>query len=263
MIILSYILIGVLSGFLAGLLGIGGGIILVPGLLAIFAHAGISSELQMHLATSTALASIILSSLVAVHQQQRNFTIHWDLLKQLAPGMILGVVTGALIALVLSTAALKLLFSLFLFFVAFGIFFNTYKIDKKETTRLTTLKKWSIGILIGSASGLMGIGGGAVAVPLLLRLGLSPHHAIGTSSACILLLSIVGVFTFTIIGLHVQNLPVGSSGFVYWPAVIGVSCGSMLMVPVGARLGKRLTKTHLRKIFALFLIGIAINMAIH
>lgn len=262
MLSLSYIFIGVLAGFLSGLLGIGGGTVLVPGLLAVFAHAGIPSQLQMHLATSTALASIIFSSLVAVYQQQRSFSINWCLFRQLAPGMIFGIITGALIALILSTQTLKLLFSLFLFSIAFKIFFNKNKVERRETIYLTPLKKWAIGISIGAISGLLGIGGGAIAVPIFLRLGLSTHHAIATSSACVLLLAIIGAFTFTVTGFHVHNLPVGSGGFVYWPAVIGVSIGSMVVVPLGTRLGKRLRGHHLRKIFALFLLVVGVTMLI-
>jgi len=262
MLFLFYILIGILAGFLSGLLGIGGGTVLVPGLLTVFAHAGIPSQLQMHLATSTALASIIFSSFVAVYQQQRSFSIDWRLFRQLAPGMILGIVSGALVALVVSTQTLKLLFSLFLFSVAFKIFFNKNKAERKEVIYLTPRKKWGIGISIGAISGLLGIGGGAIAVPIFLRLGLSTHHAIATSSACVLLLAVIGALTFTVTGLRVQNLPMGSGGFVYWPAVIGVSIGSMVVVPLGTRLGKRLRGYYLRKIFAFFLLAIGITMLV-
>lgn len=262
MLFLFYILIGVSAGFLSGLLGIGGGTVLVPGLLAVFVHAGLPKQLQMHLATSTALASIIFSSFVAVFQQQRSFSINWSLFRQLAPGMIIGIVSGALIALVLSTQTLKLLFSLFLFSVALKIFFNKKRAERKEVIYLTPFKKWSIGICIGAISGLLGIGGGAIAVPIFLRLGLSTHHAIATSSACVLLLAIIGALTFTVTGLHVQNLPAGSKGFVYWPAVIGVSIGSMVVVPLGTKLGKLLPGHYLRKIFALFLLVVGITMVI-
>ena len=113
MFFLLYVSIGLLAGFLAGLLGIGGGTVLVPGLLAIFAHAHIPEHLQMHMATSTALTSIIFTSLIAVYHQQRSFSINWLLFRQLVPGMVVGIITGALLALLLSTQTLKLLFSLF------------------------------------------------------------------------------------------------------------------------------------------------------
>lgn len=262
MFFLFYSLIGLAAGFLSGLLGIGGGTVLVPGLLAVFSHEGLPIQLQMHLATSTALASIIFSSFIAVIHQQRSFSINWSLFRQLAPGMIIGIVAGALITLLLSTQVLKLLFSLFLFSVAFQIFFNKSQPEGKKTIRLTPLKKGSLGFFIGIISGLLGIGGGALAVPIFLRLGLSTHHAIATSSACVLLLAIIGVFTFTLTGLNVQNLPAGSGGFVYWPAVICVSIGSMVIVPLGTRLGKRLPGHHLRKIFALFLLVVSVTLLI-
>jgi uncharacterized protein len=262
MFFLFYILIGLVAGFLSGLLGIGGGTVLVPGLLLAFSHIGLPTQLQMHLATSTALASIIFSSFLAVFHQQRSFAINWPLFRQLAPGMIVGIVAGGLIALLLSTQALKLLFSLFLFTVALKILFNKNQSIKKEAISLTLFKRWAVGFCIGIISGLLGIGGGAIAVPIFLRLGLSTHHAIATSSACVLLLAVIGALTFTFTGLHAQNLPAGSGGFVYWPAVIAISIGSMVVVPLGTRLGKRLPGHHLRKIFAVFLLVVGITLLI-
>jgi uncharacterized protein len=258
MLFLFYILIGAIAGFLSGLLGIGGGTILVPGLLAVFSHAGFPVYLQMHLATSTALASIIFSSFIAVIQQQRSFSINWVLFRQLTPGMIVGIVIGALVALLLSTKLLKVLFGLFLFSVAYKTFFNRDR--KKETISLNSFKKWFIGCSIGLISGLLGIGGGTIAVPIFLRLGLSTHHAIATSSACVLLLTVLGALTFTLTGFHAKNLPMGSVGFVYWPAVIGVSIGSMAVVPLGTRVGKHISGYRLRKIFALFLLVVGITI---
>ncbi len=263
MFFILYVTIGLLAGFLAGLLGIGGGTILVPGLLAIFSHANIPNYLQMHMATSTALTSIIFTSLIAVYHQQRSFSINWFLFRQLVPGMVVGIIMGALLALLLSTQTLKLLFSLFLFSVAFKLYFHRSPTIKKEIIVLNTFKKWSIGFFIGIISGLLGIGGGAISVPVFLRLGLSTHHAIATSSACVLLLAILGAITFTITGLHANNLPSGSLGFVYWPAVLGISIGSVLFVPLGTGLGKRIAGNILRRFFAFFLFVLGITLIIH
>ena len=263
MFVILYVTIGLLAGFLAGLLGIGGGTVLVPGLLAIFSHANIPEHLQMHMATSTALTSIIFTSLIAVYHQQRSFSINWFLFRQLVPGMVVGIITGALLALLLSTQTLKLLFSLFLFSVAFKLYFHRSPTVKKEIIVLNTFKKWSIGFFIGIISGLLGLGGGAISVPVFLRLGLSTHHAIATSSACVLLLAVLGAIAFTLTGLHVHNLPSGSVGFVYWPAVLGISIGSVLFVPVGTGLGKRIAGNILRRFFALFFFVLGITFLIH
>jgi uncharacterized membrane protein YfcA len=263
MFFLFYILIGLLAGFLAGLLGIGGGTILVPGLLAIFSHAHIPGQLQMHMAISTALTSIIFTSLIAVYHQQRSFSINWLLFRQLVPGMIVGIVMGASLTLLLSTQTLKLLFSLFLFLVAFKLLFHKSQVIKKEVVVLTNLKKWLIGFFIGITSGMLGLSGGAIAVPVFLRLGLSTHHAIATSSACVLLLAIMGAIVFTLTGLHANNLPSGSVGFVYWPAVLGISIGSVLVVPLGTRLAKRTSGNILRRFFALFLFVLGISLLIY
>ncbi len=263
MFFILYVAIGLLAGFLAGLLGIGGGTVLVPGLLAIFSQENIPEHLLMHMATSTALTSIIFTSLIAVYHQQRSFSINWLLFRQLIPGMIVGIITGALLALFLSTQILKLLFSLFLFSVAFKLYFHRSPTIKKEIIVLNLFKKWSIGFFIGIISGMLGIGGGAISVPVFLRLGLSTHHAIATSSACVLLLAISGAITFTLTGLHATHLPLGSLGFVYWPAVLGISLGSVLFVPIGTGLGKRVAGNVLRRFFALFLFVLGIALIIH
>ena len=110
---------------------------------------------------------------------------------------------------------------------------------------------------------MLGLGGGAISVPVFLRLGLSTHHAIATSSACVLLLAILGVITFTLTGLHANNLPSGSVGFVYWPAVLGISIGSVFFVPIGTGLGKRIAGNILRRFFALFLFILGITLLIY
>ena len=156
-----------------------------------------------------------------------------------------------------------LLFSLFLFSVAFKLYFHRSPSIKKEIILLNTIKKWSIGFFIGIISGLLGLGGGAISVPVFLRLGMSTHHAIATSSACVLLLAILGAITFTLTGLHANNLPSGSVGFVYWPAVLGISIGSVLFVPIGTGLGKRIAGNILRRFFALFLFILGITLLIH
>ena len=166
-------------------------------------------------------------------------------------------------ALLLSTQALKLLFSVFLFSVALKLYFHRSPTIKKEIIVLNSFKKWSIGFFIGIISGMLGLGGGAISVPVFLRLGLSTHHAIATSSACVLLLAILGAMTFTLTGLHANNLPSGSLGFVYWPAVLGISLGSVLFVPVGTGLGKRIAGNILRRLFALFLFVLGITIIIH
>ncbi|WP_010598846.1 sulfite exporter TauE/SafE family protein [Rickettsiella massiliensis] len=181
----------------------------------------------MHLATSTALASIIFSALIAVFYQQRRGAIHWPIFGQLMPGMLLGLLGGAFLSLRLSTETLKILFSLFLWAMALKLFM--YKKDEKlhKNEHPLLIVQWVMGAFIGLISGLLGIGGGAVAVPILLRLGFT--------------------FLFTLTSLHLSGLPEGIHSFVYWPAVFGLVLGSLLCVPLGVRLGQRLSGSKLRK----------------
>ncbi len=255
-----YFALGAMAGFLSGLLGIGGGVLLVPGLVAIFSYNSFSQYYVMHLATSTALASIIFSALIAVFYQQRRGAIHWPIFGQLMPGMLLGLLGGAFLSLRLSTETLKILFSLFLWAMALKLFM--YKKDEKlhKNEHPLLIVQWVMGAFIGLISGLLGIGGGAVAVPILLRLGLSTHQAIATSSACILVLSLLGTFLFTLTSLHLSGLPEGIHSFVYWPAVFGLVLGSLLCVPLGVRLGQRLSGSKLRKMFAFFLLVVSFTL---
>lgn len=254
-----YIILGAAAGFLSGLLGIGGGVLLVPGLVALFSYHGFSSHHLMHLATSTALASIMFSASIAVFYQQRRGVIHWPIFGQLMPGMLLGLLAGAFLSLYLSTIVLKVLFSLFLWGMAVKLLVN--KTEKKpHNVQSTVVMQLAMGLLIGLISGLLGIGGGAIAVPIFLRLGLSTHHAIATSSACILVISLLGTFLFTLTSLHLTDLPAGCHGFVYWPAVFGLAFGSLLLVPVGVRLGQKLSGSRLRKIFAIFLLVLSFSL---
>jgi uncharacterized protein len=255
-----YFALGAVAGFLSGLLGIGGGVLLVPGLVAIFSYHGFSQHHVMHLATSTALASIIFSALIAVFYQQRRGAIHWPIFGQLMPGMLLGLLGGAFLSLYLSTETLKILFSLFLWMMALKLFLAKKEEGFTKNERPPLIIQWIMGALIGLISGLLGIGGGAMAVPILLRLGLKTHQAIATSSACILAISLLGTFLFTLASLHLSGLPEGSHSFVYWPAVLGLALGSLLCVPLGVRLGQRLSGSKLRKLFAFFLLIVSFTL---
>lgn len=259
--ILIYGVIGLLAGLLAGLLGIGGGVIVVPGLATAFAQFNIPPEAVMHMAASTALTSILFTAISAVYHQHQQHTIEWNLFRQLAPGIILGTVFGAITANHLSSRTLQILFGIFMLFVALRILFSK-KQHAYEKAELKSFTRLMIGIAIGSASGLLGIGGGAVSIPVFLRLGLTPHRAAATSSACVLLLATVGTITFMLTGHHTQGLPAGSIGYVYWPAVLCIAFSSMVAVSFGTKLARKLSGTTLKKIFAIFLLVVAIEMLV-
>lgn len=255
-----YALIGILAGFLAGLLGIGGGVIIIPGLASIFAYQDIPANVIMHMAASTSLTTVIFSSAVAVISQHRSQQVDWNLFGQLAFGIVIGTASGAITANALSSHVLKIIFALFIFFIAIKMLLAK-KAVTTEKFQLGKIGQIITGIIIGFASGVLGIGGGVISIPIFLRLGLTPHTAAGTSSACVLLLAIVGAISFILIGAHqTAYLPAGSTGYIYWPAVICIAAASMIFVPVGTKFARKLPGTTLKKVFAIFLLLVAIEM---
>jgi len=256
-----YSIIGTLAGFLAGLLGIGGGVIVVPGLAETFSHFNVPHDVVMHMAASTSLTTIMFTAIVAVLVQHRNQAIDWQLFRQLVPGIVIGTIGGAVIAAQLSNYTLKVLFGLFMLYVSIQMLLGKKRIEAEKKT-LGKIAQLGLGFLIGGGSGLLGIGGGAISVPIFIRLGMTPHSAAGTSSACVLLLSIVAAICFIFTGMDAKGLPPGSTGFIYWPAVICVAAASMLFVPLGTKLARKLSGTTLKRIFAVFLMLVAVDMLI-
>lgn len=249
-------------GVLAGLLGIGGGVVIVPSLAYVFTNVGLPQAVIMHMAESTALAAITLPTLTAVIVQQRKKAIRWDIFRSLSIGIILGTMIGAASASLLSSQTLKILFGLFISAVAMHMFFSkkqefvdSYKQPKGGTGILA-------GFLVGAVSGMLGIGGGIFVVPILLRFGLSAHNAAATSSACALMLSIVGTLSYIATGWNISGLPPGSSGYVYWPAVLGIGLASIIFVPLGTKLASLLSGKTLIRIFAGFLLLVGILMVL-
>lgn len=259
---LIYSLLGIGAGFLAGMLGIGGGVIVIPGLATAFSYFNMMpNNAIMHVAESTSLTAIMFTALIAVIVQHRGKKIDWQLFRQLAPGIIVGTILGAVIAALLSSNVLKIVFGLFMLYVAIQMLLTKQKIETERKT-LSKFAQIGSGFLIGSASGLLGIGGGAISVPLFLRLGISAHDAAGTSSACVLLLAVVGAISFIFTGMDATGLPANSTGFIYWPAVICVAIASMIFVPLGTKLARQLSSTTLKRIFAVFLMLVAAHMLI-
>lgn len=247
-------------GVFAGLLGIGGGIIIVPSLAYVLVHTGIPETLIMHMAESTALAAITFSTFTAVLVQHRKKAIRWDIFRSLAIGIVIGAMLGAASASLLPNDVLKILFGIFISLVAIHMFF-TKKESVTDSFRHPHLWiKIIAGFLVGVFSGMLGIGGGIFVVPILLRFGLSAHTAAATSSACALLLSIVGTVSFIATGWNVAGLPSAATGYVYWPAVLGIGLASVISVPLGAKLADVLSGKALIRFFAVFLFLVGVLM---
>lgn len=256
--LLVYLLLGAGVGVVAGLLGVGGGLIIVPVLIMLFQSYDFSSAIITHLAVGTSLTTIILTSISSVRAHHLHEAVLWPVFRRLAPGIVAGTLLGALLASVISSAALKSFFGFFELAVALQM---GLAIRPPASRGLPGRFGMSLaGSVIGVVSALVGIGGGTLTVPFLVWCNISIQQAVATSSACGLPIAVAGAVGFMLTGWQNPSLPPGSTGFVYWPAFFGIVVTSMLTAPLGARLAHRLPARSLKKVFAIFLAILGIRM---
>jgi uncharacterized membrane protein YfcA len=254
----SYLAIGALAGISSGLLGIGGGIIIVPALSAIFSqNTDIPAHYAMHLAIGTSLATMIATLASGVYAHHRQGTVHWPLAKSIFPGLVAGTVLGAFIAAFLPARFLTIFFSVFLIIVSLRMLFQ--RKDGVEMEISNQLRQMIAGI-IGVLSGILGAGGGSLMVPFLLRCRLKMNEATGTSLACGFVVSLIATICFMLSGLFTAVKLPDSTGYIYWPAFFGLVTASVLFAPVGAMLANKLPTELLKRIFAIFLLCVAADM---
>lgn len=253
-----YLLTGAIAGFVAGLFGVGGGLIIVPILTFIFIEQRFPDTHILHLALGTSLASIIFTSLASIHTHHRHGAVYWLAFHRITPGVVIGTLTGSVLAAALSTPVLTIVFVLFVFYVATQILLG---FRPKASRRLPgTLATSAVGTVIGVASSLVGIGGGTLSVPFLLWCNLALPRAIATSAAIGLPIALAGTLGYMVNGWFAAGLPEYATGFIYLPALAAVVTGSVVTAPLGARLTHSLPVTRLRKLFALLLYVIGARM---
>lgn len=253
------LLAGAVAGVLAGLLGVGGGIVIVPALYHIFSYLGVDPEVRMHLAVGTSLATIIPTSIrsVMAHNAKGNFDS--TLFRGWVPGIVIGVLLGTWLATEADFTVLTLVFAsvalLVALYMAFG---NTdWHIDKNLPPNPDSSV---IAIVVGAISAMMGIGGGTLSVPILNLYGVPIHRAVGTAAGFGLVIAIPGTLGFMIGGWGNPLLPDFSLGYVNWLGFLLIVPATVLMVPLGAKLAHSLSQTGLRRAFALFLGITAVRM---
>lgn len=255
-----YLATGAFAGVLAGLLGVGGGLVIVPILALSFATQGIAHEVQMHLAVGTSLATIIFTSLSSVYAHHQRGAVAWPVFWTITPGIIIGALAGAWLARAIPTLSLRTLFGLFELLVAVQMALGLKPAAHRG------LPAWfgisGAGIVIGAVSALVGIGGGTLSVPFLLWCNVTIQRAIATSAAIGLPIALAGTIGFVISGWGHDKLPAWSSGYLYWPALLGIVTASVLFAPLGARLTHALPALMLKRLFALLLLGLALRMLI-
>ena len=241
---------------LAGLLGVGGGLIIVPVLFEVFTQIGVDSALKMHMAIATSLATILLTSISSTYAHHRHQAVLWPVFWRLTPGILVGAAIGASIVDYLTTSVLIVCFAVFEVFVAYQMWFSIKPNAHRKLPASQAM--FSVGGIIGSMSAIIGIGGGTLTVPFLIWCNQHIRNAVATSSACGFPIALASVVTYFFLGYDMQGLPTQSMGYIYMPAFLSISIMSLLFAPLGAKLAHSLPVMALKKTFAviLFLIGL-------
>lgn len=260
--IVYYLILGAGTGVLAGLLGVGGGIVIVPVLVLLFgqlpwgeAHAASIA----HLALGTSLASIVFTSISSVRAHHRRGAVDWALVRGFAPSLVIGTLAGSWVAGQMSTPWLKGVFVAFAYYVGLQMLLNLRPTAQRELPGRAGLH--AAGGAIGVFSSLVGIGGGSVSVPFMSWCSVPLHRAIATSAALGFPIALAGSIGYVLNGLHSPHgLPSHSLGYVYLPALAGVAAGSVLTAPLGARLAHALPVAQLKKAFAVLLLVLGTRM---
>ena len=255
--LMVYLVTGACAGTLAGLLGIGGGLIIVPVLAWTLGQSGFSDGLIMQAAVGTSLATIVLTSLSSVLAHHRRGAVLWPVFAALTPGVLAGAFLGALMAHVLASDSLRVLFGIFVLAVAAQMGLGLHPSPHRDLPGRATLA--GVGAGIGLVSALVGIGGGTMTVPFLAWCNVSLRRAVATSAAVGLPIAVAGASGFMVMGAGMET-PMGSLGYVYLPAFAALVLTSVLFAPVGARLAHTLPGETLRRIFAMFLAAVGVKM---
>lgn len=259
--ILQLLFLGALAGSLAGLLGVGGGVIIVPALIWIFqTHPEIPASSLMHIAIGTSLATIILTSVSSIFAHHRRKAIYWSIVWQLTPGILLGAWSGATVADALPSKTLHFIFALFILMISVQLSLVTQPTSHRQLP--SRLGITMVGLIIGSVSAIVGIGGGSLTVPFLAWCNVPLRNAVATSAACGFPIALSGTIGFIVMGWNVTTLPSGSTGYIYWPAFLTIAITSLLFAPLGAKLAHTVPVNLLKRFFALFLAGVGIKMLV-
>lgn len=254
-----YFVLGAFTGLLSGLLGIGGGLIVVPGLVWLFSsYADFPSAYVMHFAVGTSLAAMIITTLRAILAHRHYHVKYWEIYRRLIPGVIVGVILGVIWGHHLHSHVLEIIFGILVLAIAIDMFFLQGINPQRHLPG--TLGMSIVSLLLGGLSGLLGLGGGTFIIPFLTYCNVALREAMIISIMTGLVVSIVGTISIMATGgVNHHALP-WSTGFVYWPAWAGLVVGSLFFVPVGVSLSYRLPVSTLRRFFSVFLLFVGIRL---
>ena len=252
------VILGMVSGLLAGLFGIGGGMVIVPVLVLLFTAYGMASDLVMIMSVATSLATIIITSVASVLAHHRLGSVVWRKVLRLAPGIMVGAALGAVVADHIDADVLRYIFIVFLFYVGVQMAFQI--IPEPGAVKEPKVLDFSVANLIGLTSSIVGIGGGTLTVPYLVRCRYAMRNAVAISSACGLPIAVAGTISYAALGWNQVRLPEWSLGYVYLPAFLGISLGSFLTAPIGAKLAHRLPAQKLKRYFSILIFLMAVKL---
>ena len=257
--ILAYMLSGVFAGFMAGLLGVGGGIIMVPMLLFIFEQQGFVGGELIKTALGTSMSAIVFTSVSSFRVHNKLGNVRWDIFKQVFPGIVVGAVVGALIVTHINIILLTAIFLVFVFYSASNMMFDLTKVHPSRQLP-GRLGQGIFGVVVGTLSFLLSAGGGFLTVPFLTWCNIDIRKAIGTSAALGFPIAVFGSIGYIINGWGAPDRLEPSLGYVYLPALLGIIVMSILFAPIGAKTSQKIDAKPLKRIFAAILYLTAVKM---
>jgi uncharacterized protein len=253
-----YLLMGLFVGLFAGMLGIGGGVMLVPLLVFAFGAQDFPADRIVHLALGTSLTSIVFTSVASLRAHHSHGAVRWDIVRAMAPALAVGVLLGTLVADRIPSRYLAIFFVAFVYYSALQLFLNMKPKPSRQLPGPAGLS--AAGVLIGAVSSWVGAGGGVMTIPLMSLCNVPMRHAVGTSSALGFPIAIAGAVGYVATGLDKDHLPALSLGYLYLPALAGVVVGTLVTVAFGAKLAHSMPVILLKRIFAVILFLLATRM---
>ncbi|WP_290783647.1 sulfite exporter TauE/SafE family protein [Arenimonas sp.] len=255
-----YLALGAVAGVLAGMLGIGGGLVLVAALVWLLPSQGVPAQYAVHVALATALASIVLTGLSSARAHHRRGSVLWATAAWLVPGMLLGGWLGSLVATRLDGDWLRAFIAVYCYLAAVQLGLDWPRARPERPDAPVGPGYTAAGGFVGALSALVGIGGGSMTVPLLVWRGVRPVRAVGTSSACGVAIALASAAGYAAHGPAAGVLPAGSWGYVFLPAAIGIAIASVLTAPLGTTIAHRISGLALRRLFAGFLLLVGTSL---
>ena len=254
-LVAELLLLGSVAGFLAGLLGIGGGALLVPFMTLVLSFKEMPAQHIVKMAVATSLATICFTSMASLRAHHQRGAVRWDVVKLLAPGIVLGGLLGAQLAKALPSAVLACVFAVFLTFSATQIYFDRKPKPGRLMPQGSAL--FGVGSAIGVISTLLGAGGAFLTVPLMIACNVPVINAVATSAALGFPIAVAGTLGYIVAGWSLPDMPSSAVGYLYLPALFTVAAASMVAAPWGARAAHRMNVRQLKRAFAGLLVALA------